>query len=115
MRINMKEYNHDFPYHDYKLFEDADEPTVYQVGTDNQTGAGTQHKKFVSKSTLLIATTQTTVRFNSGGNVLFTLLANVPYTFYSNIYSLLVVAIGAGGELHAYFEGVLPDEARRPE
>lgn len=111
----MKEYNHDFPYHDYKLFEDADEPTVYQVGTDNQTGRGTQHKKFVSKSTLLIATATTTIRFNSAENVLSTLIANVPYTFYSNIYALHVVAIGAGGALYAYFEGVLPEDAGRPE
>lgn len=111
----MKEYNHDFPYHDYKLFEDGDEPTVYQVGTDNQTGAGTQHKKFVSKSTLLIATGVTRVRFNSAENVLLTLLTNVPYTFYSNIYALVVVEIAEGENLYAYFEGVLPKDAGRPE
>ena len=111
----MKEYNHDYPYHDYKHFSDTDEPTVYQVGEDNRTGRGTQHKLFVSKSTLLIATQLTTVRFNSAENVTIVLLANIPYTFYSNIYALHVVTIGVDGELYAYFEGVHPKDAGRPE
>lgn len=111
----MKEYNHDFPYHDYKLFEDTDEPVIYQVGTANLTGRGDQHKLFVSKSTLLIATGVTTVKFNSTENVLITLLANIPYTFFSNIHALYVVTIAADTELHAYFEGVKPKDAGRPE
>ena len=111
----MKEYNHDYPYHDYKLFEDTDEPVTYPVGTDNRVGRGDQHKLFVSKSTLLIATATTTVRFNSTENVTITLIANIPYTFYSNIHQLYVVAIGAQGVLYAYFEGVLPEDAGRPE
>jgi len=111
----MKEYNYDFPYHDYKHFSDGDEPTAYQVGEDNRTGRGTQHKHFVSKSTLLIATGLTTVRFNSAENVTIVLIANIPYTFYTNIHEIHVVTIAVDGELYAYFEGVLPEDAGRPE
>lgn len=111
----MKAYNYDFPYHDYVAIEDGSEPVVYQVGKSNQVGRGDQHKLFTSKSTLLIADQTTTIRFNSTENVTITLIANVPYTFYSNIHALYVVTIGTGGTLYAYFEGVLPDEARRPE
>jgi hypothetical protein len=111
----MEITNHDFPYHDYKSFDDGDEPVLYQVGKSNQLGRGDQHKLFTSKSTLLIATATTTVRFNSTENVTITLIADVPYTFYSNIHTLYVVTIGTDGVLYAYFEGVHPKEARRPE
>lgn len=111
----MQKYNHNFPYHDYAHFDDGAEPTVYQVGKNNNLTSGTQHKLFTSKSTLLMATATTTVRFNSSENVLITLVANQWYTFYSNIYALYIVAIGDDGELYAYFEGVLPDETTQPE
>lgn len=111
----MELSNRDYPFHDYHLFEDGAEPTSYVVGKDNQEAPGDHNKPFVSKSTLLIATATTTVRFNHGSNVLMTLIANIPYTFESNIRQLFVVDIGADGALYAYFEGVLPDEARRPE
>uniref|UniRef100_A0A6M3X525 Uncharacterized protein n=1 Tax=viral metagenome TaxID=1070528 RepID=A0A6M3X525_9ZZZZ len=111
----MKEYNHDLPYHDYKAFTDADNATAYTVGDDNVDAHGSQRKRFVSKSTLLIATGATTVRFNHSRNVLMTLIANVPYTFFSNVHTLIIGTIAAQATLYAYFEGVLPEDAGVPE
>lgn len=107
--------NRDYPYHDYYSLEDGSEPDTYIVGKTQKDNKGDQHKLFTSKSTLLIATTETTIKLNHSENVTQTLLANVPYFFETNIRSLYVITIGAGGVLYAYFEGVLPNEARRPE
>jgi len=111
----MKEYNYDFPYHDYKEFTDADDGTNYTVGDANVAAHGSQRKRFVSKSTLLICTGAATVRFNHASNVLMTLIANAPYTFVSNIHTLIIGTIAAESTLYAYFEGVLPEDAGRPE
>ena len=111
----MKKYNHDFPYHDYAALTDADDGTPYIVGDNNVAAHGSQRKRFVSKSTLLIATGTTTVRFNHASNVLMTLIANVPYTFYSNVHTLIIGAVAAQATLYAFFEGVLPEDAGRPE
>jgi len=111
----MKEYNHDLPYHDYSTFTDANNGTPYIVGDNNIAAHGSQRKRFVSKSTLLIATGTTTVRFNHASNVLMTLIANVPYTFYSNVHTLIIGTIAAQATLYAYFEGVFPKDAGVPE
>lgn len=107
--------NTDMPYHDYYTVEDGSEPAQYDVGHNQVTGHGDQRKLFASKNTLIMATAAATIRFNSGNNVLITLLANTWYTFYSNIHTLFIVAIAQGGTLYAYFEGTLPEEARSPE
>lgn len=111
----MKEYNHDLPYHDYSAFTDADDGAAYVVGDNNVAAHGSQRKRFVSKSTLLIATGATTIRLNHASNVLMTLIANAPYTFISNVHTLIIGTIAADSTLYAYFEGVLPEDAGRPE
>lgn len=105
----------DFPYHDYKKFEDGDEPDTYQVGEANLNADGDQRKLFVSKSTLIYSDVACTVKFNHADNVTIDILANTWYTFWSNIHRVIVLTIATGGTLYMYFEGVLPEDARRPE
>lgn len=102
--------NRDYPLHDYKKFEDGDEPATYTVGTDNR--VGDQKKLFMSKSTLLYSDVACTIRLNNANNVTLDIIANTWYEFYSNVRSLIVVTIATGGTLYAYFEGVLPQEGR---
>ena len=90
----------------------------YVVGQDQLTGKGDQQKHFISKSTLLYSTIVCDVKFNSLGNVTVTLLANTWYEFMSNIHTIYVYDDSSDtGEnwLKMYFEGVLPQEGRRPE
>lgn len=106
--------NHDFPYHDHVVFEDTDEPTLYQVGQRNIDAHGSQRKHFVSKSTLIYSDVACTVRFNNANNVADTILPNVLFTFFCNISAVIVDAIGAGGTLYMYFDGVLPSDDVEP-
>jgi len=90
----------------------------YVVGQDQLTGKGDQQKHFISKSTLLFATINCSVKFNSLGNVTIAILANTWYEFKSNIHTVYVYDDGSDltdGYLKMYFEGVLPQEGRRPE
>lgn len=104
--------NRDIPLHDYKAFEDGDEPTKHVVGSSNMANASDQKKLFTSKSTLLFATGECTVRFNNANNVAVTILANTWYEFYQNVHTLIVDAIASQAVLHCYFEGTLPEECR---
>lgn len=106
--------NRDYPYHDYKAYDDGDEPVFYQVGESNRDEHGDQFKLFVSKSTLIYSDVACTLRFNSANNVTQTIVANTWYTFESNIKAVYVVTIGTDGTLYMYFEGVLPEETRAP-
>jgi len=108
--------NRDYPFHDYKYLADGSEPAWYIVGSANVDARGDHSKLFVSKSTLIIVTQDTVVRFNNTRNVAQTLrAANSPYEFYGNIWAVNVTDIGEGGAVYMYFEGVLPEEARAPE
>ena len=78
-------------------------------------GKGDQKKLFLSKSLLVFCTTNTYVRFNNANNVIFTILANTWYEFMSNIYAVHHAYVADAGTIHLYPEGVLPQEARRPE
>lgn len=107
--------NRDYPYHDYHTVEDGIEPDMYNVGENNVTTDGSQKKRFISKSTLIFSDVACTIRFNHTENVTIAIMANVWFTFECDIHRVYTVTIGAGGDIHFWFEGVLPDEARTPE
>lgn len=107
--------NRDYPYHDFKKFEDGDEPDSYSVGESNMGLNGDQNKLFVSKSTLIHATQDCTIRFNNAENVAVDIVANNLFTFESNIHAVYILTIGTDGVLRMWFEGMLPEDARRPE
>ncbi len=102
--------NWDFPYHDYYHADEQSSTTDYTVGENNRGQGKDQKKLFVSKSTLIICTEDTTIRFNNSNNVAMVILANIPYTFFSNVYSVYHAAINTGKDLYVYFEGVLPED-----
>jgi len=104
--------NRDYPLHDYHMFVDGEEPTHHIVGTGNMANAGDQKKLFTSKSTLLYATADCTIRLNNSNNVAIAILAGVWYEFYQNVHTLFVDVIGINGYLYAYFEGTKPEECR---
>jgi hypothetical protein len=107
--------NHDYPYHDY---HHADAQTTigwYVVGSNQIDAHGSQHKLFVSKSTVIYSTELTHVHFNDSRNVAVAILANQWYEFKSNIAAVYFPIPGADKDLYLYFEGVLPEEARSPE
>jgi len=104
--------NRDIPMHDYHMFADGDEPCSFAVGSGNMSSGGDQKKLFTSKSTVLYATENSTVRFNNNNNVAIAILANTWYEFYQNVHTLIVTAIGTQGYLYAYFEGAMPEESR---
>jgi len=92
--------------------------TAYAVGTNNISDRGDQKKLFVSKSTLIFANKTWAIRFNNMNNVIIYLEPNVWYEFKSNIQQVFhepVMGVIADDYIRFYFEGVLPDEARRPE
>lgn len=106
--------NRDLPFFDYDL---ADTTTngVYVVGENNIQGVGDQKKHFVSKSTLLFASADTTVYFNSKNNVATTILADTYYEFKHNIHSIFwEESLEAESWLKIWVEGVMYNEARRP-
>lgn len=90
----------------------------YAVGSNNITDRGDQKKLFTSKSTLIYSTLTCDVKFNNMNNVTIAILANTWYEFKSNIFQVFVDAVHTVAETHViklYFEGVMYDEARRPE
>lgn len=107
--------NREYPYHDCAHFDEADTVLFYFVGHNQANTRGNQKKLFVSKSTLILCTEATTVRFNNANNMAVPILANTWYEFKSNIHTVHTVAITQGEDLYLYFEGVLPEEARSPE
>lgn len=114
--VNMVSLAHrDFPYHDYHT--DTTEVTyqTYRVGENNYEASGDQHKLFVSKSLLVLATTAADLKFNHANNVEITILANNFYEFKSNIYQVHYKYDSEAGTIYLYPEGVLPQESRRPE
>lgn len=104
--------NRDYPMHDYILVSDGEDPYHYVVGKPNLDAGGDQKKLFVSKSTLMFATANTTIRLNSTSNVTQLILANTWYEFHSNVRAVYVLDVGTDGTIYIYCEGVLPKEAR---
>jgi hypothetical protein len=110
--------NRDLPFHDYHLFTLGATGgwLAYAVGADNITDRGSQKKLFTSKSTLIYSTLNIDIKFNSMNNVPIAILNSVWYEFKSNIFQVFANDSGEDvGYLKLYFEGVMSDEARRPE
>jgi hypothetical protein len=110
--------NRDLPFYDYTYYLIAGLPYFYPVGMNQIEAHGDQKKYFVSKSTLVYATVNTVVKFNSNLNVAVDILAGVWYEFKFNIYAVYVTDSDQAGEddkIRFYFDGVMVDEARRPE
>lgn len=105
----------DWPYHDFHTEATLEDYQTYRVGENNVGLNGDQHKLFVSKSTLIMATQDADVVFNHSNNAPILLLANNWYTFKSNIYQIHYARHETTGDIYIYCEGVLPQEARRPE
>lgn len=106
--------NRDLPYHDYLVIDSGSTGLAYAVGENQNKAHGNQSKLFVSKSTLIISTADAKVHFNDSKNVVINILANVLYEFKSNIWQVFYEVPTTDSEIHFYFEGVLPDEARAP-
>jgi hypothetical protein len=107
--------NRDLPFHDYNV-ADMSADGSYVVGSNQIEGTGDQKKFFVSKSTLFYCTVDSTIQLNSKNNIAIVLLANTWYTFKSNIHSVFWTGNGQREDvLKMYFEGVMYNEARRPE
>ena len=105
----------DWPYHDHHSDTTALTYGRYVVGENNIPGDGDQFKRFVAKSTLIFCSTNTRVIFNNSNNVFQTLLANTWYEFMTNIHQIFYRYSTEAGSILIYVEGVLPNEARRPE
>lgn len=105
----------DYPFHDYASDTTTSVYQTYRVGENNRGKRGDQMKLFTSKSLLIFCTTNTYVKFNHANNVIQTLLANTWYEFMSNIYAVHYAYVADAGTIYLYPEGVLPQEARRPE
>lgn len=117
--------NRDLPYHDYLDYEnESGEEQVYPyvVGSNNVSAHGDQNKHFVAKRTLIWSYDAIHFRLNSPSNVIIHLkvhqrvLEDVIYQMelHTNIHIIYFI-LATGQYLHAYFEGVLPEEARNPE
>jgi hypothetical protein len=107
--------NRDLPFNDYNT-ADLTVSGSYVVGQNNIKDVGDQKKFFVSKSTLLYSTVDTSVRFNSQNNVLNVILANTYYEFKHNIHAVFYYDDGDQEDvLKMWFEGVMYNEARRPQ
>ena len=107
--------NRDYPYHDYHSDTTTSTYQSYRVGEKNIDREGDQKKLFVSKSLLIMATTDTYIKLNHGGNVIITLLANNWYEFKSNITTVYYAYVSAEGTIYIIPEGVLPNEQRDAE
>lgn len=105
----------DWPYHDFETATTTEAYQTYAVGENNLGRNGDQTKRFVSKSLLIFCTTNSYVVFNNRSNVVQTLLANTWYEFMSNIYVVHYAYVTSEGTIYLQPEGVLPQEARRPE
>lgn len=107
--------NRDYPYHDFHSATTTSTYKPYYVGEKNLDASGDQHKLFISKSLLIMATTDTRVKFNHSDNVFLALLANNWYEFKSNIVSVFYRYATEAGTIYIYPEGVLPNEQRDAE
>jgi len=90
----------------------------YVVGSENISGVGDQKKHFISKSLLLYSDIDVNIKFNNMNNVTIFIHGETWYEFKSNIYTVFVdcvVETAATSYIYLYPEGVLYDEARRPE
>ena len=105
----------DWPYHDYETETTTSAYISYRVGKNNKQASGDQHKFFTSKSTLIYCTTNSYVIFNHDNNVVQTILASTWYEFMGNIFFIQYAYVTSAGTIYIYTEGVLPQEARRPE
>jgi hypothetical protein len=107
--------NRDLPFHDF-CFTGTTDSGMYAVGSNNISGVGDQKKHFVSKSTLIFSSFNLGIKINSQNNIQMLIFANTYYEFKSNIHSIFW---GGTGEQDTYikiwFEGVMYNEARRPE
>jgi hypothetical protein len=106
--------NRDYPYHDALEISAGGTGLTYVVGQNQIDAHGNQAKRFVSKSTLIMSTEDTNVKFNDSKNVNVPLVANVWYEFKSNIWQVFYTTPTNGKYVYFYFEGVLPIEARSP-
>jgi hypothetical protein len=97
------------------LVDPSEELHSYTVGHNQIEGTGDQKKLFVSKSTLIYSTEDTFVVFNSRNNAKHTVLANTYYEFKSNIFVVFHPPATSGNGIYFWFEGVMYNEARRPE
>lgn len=104
--------NREYPMDDYETATTTAVYVGYTVGENNIHANGTQHKHFVSKSTLIFCTTNTYVKFNSSNNVIHTLLANTWFEFMHNIREIHYAYVASAGTIYIHCEGVLPQEAR---
>ena len=107
--------NRDYPYHDYHSDTTTATYQTYTVGEKNIDREGDQKKLFISKSLLIMATTNTYIKLNHSGNVIITLLANNWYEFKSNIIRVMYAYVQEAGTIYIIPEGVLPDESRDAE
>jgi len=107
--------NRDYPYHDYHSDTTTAIYQTYTVGEKNIDREGDQKKLFVSKSLLIMATTDTYVKFNHSGNVVKTLLANNWYEQKHNITRIMYAYVDEAGTIYIEPEGVLPNEQRDAE
>ena len=105
--------NRELPYNDFHTDTTKATYGSYAVGENNRQPNADQTKLFVSKSTLIIATTTSHVKFNSAKGVVHTLIANNFYEFKSNIHSIHYAYVAEAGVIWIHCEGVLPQEARR--
>ena len=90
----------------------------YVVGSQNISGVGDQKKHFISKSLLLYSDIDVNIKLNNMNNVTIVILADTWYEFKSNIHTVFVDCVVETPEtsyIYLYPEGVLYDEARRPE
>lgn len=106
--------NRDYPYHDSHSDTMTADYQAYIVGSNNIGGQGDQKKLFVSKSTLIDATTDANIRLNNSNNVIIPLRANNFYEFKSNIKVVYYEYDSEEGNIHIKCEGVLPEEQRSP-
>jgi hypothetical protein len=106
--------NRDYPYHDALTVSAGSTGLTYVVGQGQIDAHGNQSKRFVSKSTLIMSTADTNVKFNDSKNVDVPLVANVWYEFKSNIWQVFYTTPASEKYVYFYFEGVLPEEARSP-
>jgi len=104
--------NRDYPYHDFHTDTMKVTQEHFRVGENNRGRDGSQTKLFTSKSTLIIATTNAYVTFNSSNNVEDLLLANNFYEFKSNIRNIFYRYATEEGTIYIHVDGVLGDEAR---
>lgn len=107
--------NREYPYNDYHHADAQSTNGFYVVGSNQIDAHGSQHKLFVSKSTLILSTEDTHLHFNDSRNVAVTILMNTWYEFKHNVAAVYFPIPGADKDLYLYFEGVLPEEARSPE